>query len=109
VVAERLLEVGVAVRQVVAYQNVDNDPPPAELLAAMQSGKIDWVTVTSSAIADNLVRHFGPALGQTRIASISPITSRRLQQHGFEATVEAQVYTAQGIVDAILAHASHST
>lgn len=109
VVAERLMEVGVAVRQVVAYQNVDNDAPPAELLVAMQSGKIDWVTVTSSAIADNLVRHFGPALGLTRIASISPITSRRLQQHGFPATVEARIYTAQGIVDAILAHASHST
>jgi len=109
VVAERLSEVGVSVRQVVAYQNVDNDAPPPELLAAIQSGKIDWVTVTSSAIADNLVRHFGTALGQTQIASISPITSRRLQQHGFPATVEAKVYTAQGIVDAILAHASHST
>lgn len=108
ILAERLAEVGVAVRQVVAYQNVDNDPPPAELLQAMQSGKIDWVTVTSSAIADNLVRHFGDALRQTQIASISPITSRRLQQHGFPATVEAQVYTAQGIVDAILAHASQT-
>lgn len=109
VVAEKLSAVGVAVRQVVAYQNVDNDAPPPDLLEAMQSGKIDWVTVTSSAIADNLFRHFGDALQQTQIASISPITTGRLQQHGLHATVEAQVYTAQGIVDAIIAHMSHST
>ncbi len=108
VLAERLNAVGVPVTQVVAYQNVDNDSPPADILAAMQNGKIEWVTVTSSAIADNLARQFGAALAQTRLASISPITTRRLQQHGLAATVEAEVYTAQGIVDAMLTHVSAS-
>jgi len=109
VLAERLTAIEVPVTQVVAYQNVDNNSPPADIVAAMQNGRVDWVTVTSSAIADNLVRQFGAALGQTQLASISPITTRRLQQLGFTPTVEAKVYTTQGIVDAILAHLSDPT
>lgn len=103
VLADRLREVGIAVTQVAAYQNVDTDHVPTEIRQAMQRGKIQWVTVTSSAIADNLVRQFGNDLRATRLATISPLTSQRIREHGLEVAAEAKVATVPGVVDAILA------
>ena len=38
------------------------------------------------------------------IVSISPITSDTIRELGYEVTVEAKVYTMDGIVQAILAY-----
>ncbi|MDP1564603.1 MAG: uroporphyrinogen-III C-methyltransferase [Pirellulaceae bacterium] len=103
VLIDRVREAGIAVTQVAAYQNLDTDHVPTEIRQAMQSGKIHWVTVTSSAIADNLVRQFGNDLRATRLATISPLTSQRIRVHGFEVAAEAKVATVPGVVDAILA------
>ena len=66
--------------------------------------QIDWVTVTSSAIARSLVSLLGPALHQVRLASISPITSTTLLELGYEPTVEAKVFTMEGLVAAMQRH-----
>ncbi len=104
VLAEQLTAAGADVEQVVAYQSVDVEQPSPEVVAALVAGQIDWITVTSSAIARWLARTFGQQLGKTRLASISPVTSETLRQLGFTAAAEATVYTMQGLVDAILAH-----
>jgi uroporphyrinogen III methyltransferase/synthase len=100
--AIRLRAHGGQVTQVVAYQNVDQPAADPAIQRAMESGKIDWVTVTSSAIADNLVRCYGPALDRVRLASISPLTSRRLGEHELAVAAEAEVYTVDGLLDAIV-------
>ena len=41
-------------------------------------GKIDWITVTSSAIARSVVRLFGDDLKRSRLAAISPLTAEVL-------------------------------
>ncbi len=41
------------------------------------------------------------ALQDIRIASIGPITSATLREHGIEPTVEAQPHTIGGLVEAI--------
>jgi uroporphyrinogen III methyltransferase/synthase len=102
VLAERLIAAGCEVEQVVAYRSVDLPSPAPEIAAQMAAGEIDWVTVTSSAIATNLVRLFGESLRQTRLASISPITTATLRELGFEAAAEASKYTMTGLVQAVL-------
>jgi uroporphyrinogen III methyltransferase/synthase len=69
------------------------------LLAA---GRIDWVTVTSSAIARSVVKMFGDDLRKAKLASISPVTTRTLQEIGYAPAAEAAQYTMPGVVDAIL-------
>lgn len=102
VLAEGLTALGGEVEQTVVYESTDvvvADPRVQQLLA---DGKLDWVTVTSSAIARALVKLFGEELRKTRLASISPITSAALREIGYEPAVEATEYTMDGVVSAIV-------
>lgn len=99
---ERLKAVGGIVEQVVAYFSRDVRSPGADAAAAMQAGRVQWITVTSSAIARSLIAMFGNQLKQARLASISPITSETLRSGGFPPAVEAQEHTLDGVVRAIL-------
>jgi len=95
--------------QVVAYTSVDVEQADPQILARMQAGRIDWVTVTSSAIARALVRLFGPHLAKTKLVSISPITSQTLRQEGFPPTVEARQATMPSVISAVLEWEQSST
>lgn len=103
VLFQQLNAAGAEVQQVVAYNSVDATAPPSELMAQMNGGEIDWVVVTSSAIAKNTASGFGESLKQAKLASISPITSATLNQLGLTVAAEADTYTSQGVVDAIAA------
>ncbi|WP_153555972.1 uroporphyrinogen-III C-methyltransferase [Roseimaritima sediminicola] len=96
-----LADAGGEVRRVVAYQNRDVAEADPQLAARLTAGEVDWIAVTSSAIADSLVRLFGDSLRNAKLASISPTTTATLARHGLEASVEAQPYTMQALVDAI--------
>jgi uroporphyrinogen III methyltransferase/synthase len=96
------LAAGCSVEQVVAYRSVDVATPDPEVAAMLQQGRIDWITVTSSAVARSLVRMFGDDLRRAKLASISPITSDTLRQQGHEPAAEAREYTMEGVVAAIL-------
>ena len=101
VLSQGLSAAGGDVEQVVVYQSEDVEAPASEISERMQAGGIDWVAVTSSAIARSLVHMFGDSLRQTKLVSISPITSATLAELGYEPTTEAREYTMRGIVDAI--------
>ncbi len=75
----------------------------------MKAGRIDWITVTSSAIARSLAKMFCEDLRRTKIASISPVTTATLTELGYQPAVEARQYTMQGVVDAILAAEQHGS
>jgi uroporphyrinogen III methyltransferase/synthase len=98
VLAEQLAAAGGTVEQIVVYSSTDVEKPDDELA----SGRIDWITVTSSAIAGSLARLFGETLRGTKLASISPITSETLRRLGYEPSVEATQYTMEGLVEAIV-------
>jgi uroporphyrinogen III methyltransferase/synthase len=101
-VLKRLLtEVGGTVTEIAVYRSVDRlhaDPKIAEWL---QRGKIDFVTVTSSAIAQSLVHMFGELLRQTCLVSISSITTKTLCELGFPPQREANEASLSGVVDAL--------
>ena len=101
VLSQMLTEAGATVEQVVVYQSEDTAVPDYKIMNDLAAGKIDWVTVTSSATARSLHRLFGESLNSSKIASISPITSNVLRQLGIEPSAEASVYTMPGLVDAI--------
>jgi len=103
VLAEHLAAAGAQVEQVVFYRSTDVERPDPEIAAALAAGRIDWITVTSSAIARALVRLFGDTLRRTQLASISPVTSETLTRLGFPVAAEATHYTIDGLVDAVLA------
>lgn len=101
VLAEELQAAGAQVDQVVVYRSTDIETPDAEIASALEAGTIDYVTVTSSAIARSVVQLFGSALRKARLASISPLTSGVLRDLGYEAAVEAKTYDLGGLVNAL--------
>lgn len=103
VLAQRLAAAGGVVEQVVAYSSEDTRQPRPDIAEALAAGRIDWITVTSSAIARSLVAMFGPLLRESRLASISPITSKVLAELGYPAAAEAVEYTMAGVVESIVA------
>lgn len=101
VLAEELAAAEGIVEQVVVYQSNDATTADPQILDQMREGKIEWVTVTSSAIAKSLARLFGESLKTAKLASISPITTATLRELGLEPAVEAEEYTMEGVVAAI--------
>jgi len=93
---------GHVVDEVVAYRSVPVDRLDEQRLAALDATRIDWVTVTSSRIAETAVRLFGPRLRRWRIASLSPVTSATLRRYGLEPAVEAREATMAGLVEAMV-------
>ena len=105
ILRERLAAAGGIVEEIVVYTSRDiaaDSPGVKHIARELAAGRIDWITVTSSAIARSLARMFGENLRRTKLASISPITSGVLVELGFEPTAEASEYTIDAIGQAIL-------
>jgi len=103
VLAETLSAAGALVQQAVVYESRDVTEADPEIAAALADGRVDWITVTSSAIARSLVHLFGEYLRRAKLAAISPLTVDALADAGFPASAVASTYTVAGIVDALLA------
>ena len=103
---ELLCEAGAEVDVVAAYKTVAPNGDGAEELARrLEAGDIDGVTFTSSSTARNLVALLGDdavALRNAMLFSIGPITSATLRDLGFDDIVEADEYTIDGLLAAIL-------
>ncbi|HUY91243.1 MAG TPA: uroporphyrinogen-III C-methyltransferase [Pirellulales bacterium] len=104
VLAERLHAAGGIVEQIVTYRSTDVTLADPEIASALAAGQIDWITVTSSAIARSLAGLFGEQLRKAKLASMSPITSSTLTELGFPPAAEATEYTMLGVAEAMLAH-----
>ncbi len=95
------------VDQVAVYHNCDVDTLPESVVERLGDGTIDWITLTSPAIAarlhgllpDELRGRIGK---QIRLASLSPVTTQAVRSVGWEIAVEAAEYTWEGLVRAIV-------
>jgi uroporphyrinogen III methyltransferase/synthase len=97
---------GAAVDVLELYETVAEPLSPQALATARAA---DYITFTSS----STVRFFLDAAGgdaglspATRIASIGPVTSAALREHGLPPHVEAERHDIEGLVQALLADAS---
>ncbi len=86
------------------YETVADPLTDAELAAV---GRAAYVTFTSSSTVRFFFAAAADALGPgTRLASIGPVTSETLREHGREPDVEADRHDIDGLVAAIVADAS---
>jgi uroporphyrinogen III methyltransferase/synthase len=95
------------VEQIAVYSQRDAVAADPAVLELLRGGQIDCVTLTSSNIARAFVTMLDDAcraqLGnRTRIVTISPVTSATVRELGYEVAAEAQEYTADGLVAALI-------
>jgi uroporphyrinogen III methyltransferase/synthase len=97
-----LEEAGVEVDDISVYDTVDVVEPDPDVSVALDEGEIDWITITSTTTAESLARCYGDRLKNSRIVSISPLTSKTLRELGYEPDVQASPHTTAGLIRAIL-------
>jgi uroporphyrinogen III methyltransferase / synthase len=95
------------VEQVAVYSNADADALPPAVLDRIAEGSVDWITLTSSAIAERLHALLPEPIRSrigttTRVASLSPVTSATVERLGWPVAVEARSYTWDGLVQALI-------
>ena len=106
---DELQDVAAEVVQASVYHNADAEDFPPEVLDRLRQGEVDWVTLTSSAIARRfaamLPADFPPQmLHRTKFASISPVTSQAAHEVGIKPSAEAREFTFEGVIRAIADH-----
>ncbi len=107
--AEALRQAGARVDDPVAYETTVGDTDPTELLAALQAGAVDAVTLASGSAVDGLVRLVGvQALRGVTLAAIGPVTVQAAGRHGLDVEVVPERSTAVGLVQAVVDHFSAS-
>lgn len=95
------------VEQVAVYQNADVDRLPDALVDRVVEGSVDWITLSSSAIAARLHallpeparRRIGR---EVKLASISPITTKAAADLGWTVAAEASAHTWDGLIEALV-------
>jgi uroporphyrinogen III methyltransferase/synthase len=103
VLGEALAARGAEVDVVELYETVASAPSPRVLRDAVGA---DYATFTSSSTVRYFLEAIGGAerlRGQIRIASIGPVTSETLREHGLEPDLEAERHDIEGLIEALLA------
>lgn len=112
VLPEQLEEAGAHVRVLPVYETRLAQADAADVLAALDQGKLDYVTFTSSSTVDNFFELLDPDRlkeyraahpGKVRLACIGPVTAKTLEKHGFSPDLQPSDYTIPALVEALLA------
>jgi uroporphyrinogen III methyltransferase/synthase len=102
VVPGELRKRGAQVDVVEAYRNVIPPEAADSAAAIFQEPYPEWVLFASSSAVINLVALIGiERIRRTKIATIGPITANTVHQRGLTVAAQAEVHTAEGLVDAI--------
>jgi uroporphyrinogen III methyltransferase/synthase len=101
VLARRLAAAGHEVVEAEAYRSSAVESLDAATAGMLAVCPIDWIVVTSPAIAKAALALFGERMRHWKTASISPLTSAALREAGCPVTAEAATATADGIVAAM--------
>jgi uroporphyrinogen III methyltransferase/synthase len=101
VIGKELAARGAIIDEAIAYRTVAESGDPTGGQARFRSEGADLVTFTSSSTVDHFMA-LGLAIPPaTRTASIGPVTSASLRQHGITPDTEANPHTIPGLVNAI--------
>jgi uroporphyrinogen III methyltransferase / synthase len=103
VIPAELAKLGATVDVVEAYRTVIPAGAERTVALALQS-RPHWITFTSSSTVKNFMElAAGHHLGNTRVASIGPVTSQSARECGLTVSAEATTYTTDGLLTALLA------
>ena len=102
ILPEQLRARGAKVDVAPAYRTMVPEEAAGRVAEAF-SRRPDWITFTSSSTVTNFVRAAGKqVLEGVRIASIGPVTSGTVRSYGLTVDAEAQPYTIDGLVAALV-------
>ena len=101
ILSEGLSRAGGNVTELVVYESLPRKQLSESTMERMKCGSIDWVTITSSAIARSLHNSLGETLRDVKLASISPVTSNTLRSLGYSVAAEASEATMPALVEAM--------
>ncbi|MBM7855574.1 uroporphyrinogen III methyltransferase/synthase [Desulfohalotomaculum tongense] len=107
VLPRALAEMGARVDEVTTYKTVLGAGDAGKLIEMLQRKELHVLTFTSSSTVRNFVKllnadNLQQLLKDVVVASIGPITSSTARELGIEVTVEAEEYTINGLVEAVL-------
>lgn len=103
-----LRRVAVRVEQIVAYEQVDSLEPDTETMDALRRGEIRYITLPSSSIARGVLGAFDETIrgraerGEIKLVAISPETGKAIRAMGYPVAAEAEVFTEDGLIDAVI-------
>ena len=104
VLPDGLRVLGATVDVIHTYESVPDPDGQALLGRLLAAGDLDLVTVAAPSAVDALADVVPPeCTAQIALASIGPVTSKAAKQAGFRVAVEADPYTVDGLVRAIVA------
>ncbi|MBI9112102.1 uroporphyrinogen-III C-methyltransferase [Maridesulfovibrio ferrireducens] len=107
VLPQELEKAGAHVQILPVYETGLSENDPAPILEALESGKINYLTFTSSSTVENFFNlvepeHFHKFKDSVKIACIGPITTKTLEGFGFEPDIQPEDYTIPGLVDELV-------
>ncbi len=104
IIESKLSKKGANVNSVTGYKNVIPEGI-SKKIKDIFSRKVDWLTFTSSSTVENFFNYYKKYISRRvdfKIASIGPITTKRVLDFGFDVDVEAEKYTIDGLVNSII-------
>lgn len=110
ILPEAFAAAGAVVDVVALYDTVLERHSPEDIVRVIDA---DYVTFTSGSSAKSfadLLRSagFGDAVARVSAVSIGPVTSATVREEGMRLVVEAESYTVDGLVEALVEHALYS-
>jgi uroporphyrinogen III methyltransferase/synthase len=101
VLPTELTKLGAIVDVATAYRTVPETEDISGALARFRAEGADLITFTSSSTVENFMALKLPLPPQLKTASIGPITSATMREHGLTVDVEAKQYDIPGLMKAI--------
>ncbi len=105
VLPEELAKAGCKVRILPVYETRLTQQDPAEIVEALDKGKIQALTFTSSSTVENFFTLLSPETlknhPDVKIACIGPVTAGTLSRFGFAPHIQPEDYTIPGLAAAL--------
>jgi uroporphyrinogen-III synthase len=100
--SEGLAAAGHHVQSVVAYRTI-GEPVAENVIADVQSGRINAILVTSGSVAEQVAQQFGSLPEATLVAAIGPRTAKDAVAYGLQVDVVSRHQTVSALLDSIVA------
>ena len=102
IVPEALRRSGAKVDVVEAYRNIIPSGAAERTAEVFRPPFPDWITFASSSAVENTVKLAGlDPLRNMKIASIGPVTSATIREHGLPVAAQARAHTVEGLLEAL--------
>jgi len=105
VLPEQLAKAGANVRVLPVYETRLAQQDPAEIVDALEKGRIQAITFASSSTVENFFTLLTPETlkkhPEVKIACIGPVTAKTLERFGFAAAIQPAEYTIPALAEAL--------